>query len=185
MTGSHLAKTMYHQQPNKPLTLPSLPRKLNLRRRHSRHRSKYRPDRLRGSGFQRRQVGARSRHRIGSHLAAKRGKEREIDPVCGTTRGRERGGGSDRKQNKTKKNSLVCTFEKKLILSRHHARLLFFSFPTPYPSYIHLLGTYTCLCTSAESVEMLRETQIKERPLGTAPRLMTSGKRGGILRSEE
>jgi hypothetical protein len=70
-----------HQQ---PLTLSS--RQLNLRRRHRRHRSKHRPDRLRGRSLQRRQVRARSRHRIGCHLTAERGEEREINPSS-----RERG----------------------------------------------------------------------------------------------
>jgi hypothetical protein len=54
-------------------------RQLNLRRRHRRHRSQHRPDRLRDSGLPRRQVRARSRHRIGPHRPAERGKEREID----------------------------------------------------------------------------------------------------------
>jgi hypothetical protein len=69
-----LENIKHHQQ---PLTLSS--RQLNLRRRHRRHRSKHRPDRLRGRSLQRRQVRARSRHRVGCHLTAERGKEREIN----------------------------------------------------------------------------------------------------------
>jgi hypothetical protein len=76
-----LENIKHHQQ---PLTLSS--RQLNLRRRHRRHRSKHRPDRLRGRSLQRRQVRARSRHRVGCHLTAERGKEREINPSS-----RERG----------------------------------------------------------------------------------------------
>jgi hypothetical protein len=71
-----LENIKHHQQ---PLTLSS--RQLNLRRRHRRHRSKHRPDRLRGRSLQRRQVRARSRHRVGCHLTAERGKEREINKL--------------------------------------------------------------------------------------------------------